>query len=261
MFSLRHVSKSFSTSAGTALSALDNVDLDVQAGEFISLVGPSGCGKTTLLDLIAGFTHPTSGAILKNGASIDGPGPDRTMMFQDYALFPWLTVRANIAFGLAAKRLSKPERESRVDHFIALVGLSGFADAYPAQLSGGMRQRVSIARALAPEPDAVLMDEPFAALDSLTRDKLQEELLRIWSRAKTTFVLITHNIEEAIYLSDRVVVISNRPGRIRAVLPVPLPRPRDPQIRIRHPVFLDLKQQVSELLGDRPVASGLEAAH
>ena len=261
MFSVQRASKSFATTAGPMLSALQNVDLDIKAGEFISIVGPSGCGKTTLLNLLAGFTQPTSGAVLKHGRPIRGPGPDRTMMFQDYALFPWLTVRDNIAFGLGAKQLSKAARDERADHFIDLVGLSGFADAYPSQLSGGMRQRVSIARALAPEPDAVLMDEPFAALDSLTRDQLQEELLRIWSRCRTTFVLITHNIDEAIYLGDRVVVVSRRPGRIRAVLSVPLPRPRDARIRTRHPVFLDLKQQVADLLGDEHLSPGVEASH
>lgn len=261
MFSVKRASKSFATNAGPTLLALQNVDLEIRAGEFISIVGPSGCGKTTLLNLLAGFTPPTSGAVLKNGQPIHGPGPDRTMMFQDYALFPWLTVRDNIAFALGAKQLPKAERGQRADHFIEMVGLSGFGDAYPSQLSGGMRQRVSIARALAPEPDAVLMDEPFAALDSLTRDRMQVELLRIWSRCRTTFVLITHNIDEAIYLSDRVVVVSKRPGRIQAVLSVPLPRPREADIRIRHPVFLDLKQQVSDLLSEEQLSSGVEAVH
>lgn len=243
------------------MPALENIDLEIQAGEFVSIVGPSGCGKTTLLNLLGGFIKPTTGTVLKHGRAIEGPGADRTMMFQSYALFPWLTVRDNIAFGLAAKGLTKAERHVRAEYFIDLVGLSGFAGAYPSQLSGGMQQRVSIARALAPEPDAVLMDEPFAALDSLTRDKLQEELLRIWSRSHTTFVLITHNIDEAIYLSDRVMVMSSRPGRIRQVLEVPLARPRDPNIRIRHPVFLDLKQTVSDLLGSHHQAVETEAIH
>lgn len=260
MFSLQRVSMSFTANAGETLTALENIDLEIESGEFVSIVGPSGCGKTTFLNLLGGFTKPTAGAVLKNNRVIKAPGPDRTMMFQDYALFPWLTVRENIAFGLAAKGQTAAERSARADHFIALVGLTGFADAYPAQLSGGMRQRVSIARALAPEPDAVLMDEPFAALDSLTRDKLQEELLTIWSRRRTTLVLITHNIDEAIYLSDRVVVMSKRPGRIRAILPVPLPRPRDAKIRIRHPVFLDLKQNVSELLGNYQTTANIEVA-
>ncbi|MFQ3453219.1 ABC transporter ATP-binding protein [Bradyrhizobium sp. UFLA01-814] len=250
MFSVRGVSKHFEKRDGKPLSALQEIDLDIRAGEFLSIIGPSGCGKTTLLNLVAGFIKPTTGVVLKQGVEVRGPGPDRTMMFQDYALFPWLTVADNIAFGLGAQRLRREERDARVNHFISLVGLDGFDTAYPSQLSGGMRQRVSIARALAPDPDVVLMDEPFAALDSLTRDRLQEELLAIWSRARKTFLLITHNVEEAVFLSDRVIVMEARPGRIRSVIDVSIPRPRAPEIRVRDPLFLNLKHEVLDLLGN-----------
>ncbi|KWV55251.1 hypothetical protein AS156_06090 [Bradyrhizobium macuxiense] len=249
MFSVRGVSKHFENRDRKPFSALQEIDLDIQAGEFLSIIGPSGCGKTTLLNLVAGFIKPTTGVVLKEGVEISGPGPDRTMMFQDYALFPWLTVADNIAFGLGAQKLRRKERDARVNHFISLVGLDGFDKAYPAQLSGGMRQRVSIARALAPDPDVVLMDEPFAALDSLTRDRLQEELLAIWSRTRKTFLLITHNVEEAVFLSDRVIVMESRPGRIRSVIDVAIPRPRFPEIRVRDPLFLNLKHEVLDLLG------------
>lgn len=250
MFVVRDVSKVFERSGHPPLTVLEHIELDIRPGEFLTIIGPSGCGKTTLLNLLGGFVRPTAGLALKDGIEIAGPGPDRTMVFQDYALFPWLTVADNVAFGLRAKRVAKAELNRRVLHFLNLVGLSGFADAYPSQLSGGMRQRVSIARALAPDPDVVLMDEPFAALDSLTRDRLQEELLSIWSKSRKTFVLITHNIEEAVFLSDRIVVMRSHPGRIRSILDIDLPRPRQPDIRIRDPLFLELKQRVSDLVRD-----------
>jgi ABC-type nitrate/sulfonate/bicarbonate transport system ATPase subunit len=250
MFVVRGVSKVFERSGHAPLTVLQHIELDIRPGEFLTIIGPSGCGKTTLLNLLGGFVRPTTGSAFKDESEITGPGPDRTMVFQDYALFPWLTVADNIAFGLRAKGMGKAELGPRVAHFLNLVGLSGFADAYPPQLSGGMRQRVSIARALAPDPDVVLMDEPFAALDSLTRDKLQEELLSIWSRSRKTFVLITHNIEEAAFLSDRIVVMRSHPGRIRSILDIDLPRPRQPEIRIRDPLFLELKQRVSDLVRD-----------
>ncbi|MDI4234021.1 ABC transporter ATP-binding protein [Bradyrhizobium sp. Arg237L] len=252
MFVVRGVSKVFEGSGRAPLTVLQHIELDIRPGEFLTIIGPSGCGKTTLMNLLGGFVRPTTGSVLKDGAEIAEPGPDRTMVFQDYALFPWLTVADNVAFGLRAKGVGRPELDRRVSHFLNLVGLSGFADAYPSQLSGGMRQRVSIARALAPDPDVVLMDEPFAALDSLTRDKLQEELLAIWSKSRKTFVLITHNIEEAVFLSDRIVVMGSRPGRIRSILDIDLPRPRQPDIRIRGSLFLELKQRISDLVRDVP---------
>jgi len=258
MFALHGVSKSFEGRGQGRLPVLQHIDLDIRPGEFLTIIGPSGCGKTTLLNLIGGFLRPTTGSISKDGDEITGPGPDRTMVFQDYALFPWLTVADNIAFGLRAKGVAKAELVRRVQHFLNLVGLSGFSDVYPPQLSGGMRQRVSIARALAPDPDVVLMDEPFAALDSITRDRLQEELLAIWSQSQRTFVLITHNIEEAVFLSDRIVVMGSRPGRIRSILDIALPRPRRPEIRIRDHAFLELKQRIFDLVSDvsEPVFAG-----
>jgi NitT/TauT family transport system ATP-binding protein len=250
MFVLNGVSKVFEGRGGDRLPVLQHIDLDIRPGEFLTIIGPSGCGKTTLLNLIGGFLRPTTGSISKDGDEIAGPGPDRTMVFQDYALFPWLTVANNVAFGLRAKGVKKPELGQHVQHFLGLVGLAGFADAYPPQLSGGMRQRVSIARALAPDPDVVLMDEPFGALDSITRDRLQEELLAIWGKSRKTFVLITHNIEEAVFLSDRIVVMGSSPGRVRSVMDIALPRPRQPDIRIRDHAFLELKQQVADLVSD-----------
>lgn len=258
MFVVQGVSKVFEE-RGQHLPVLQRVDLDIRPGEFLTIIGPSGCGKTTLLNLLGGFIRPTTGSILKDGQEVTGPGPDRTMVFQDYALFPWLTVADNVAFGLRARGDAKTVLRQRVQHFLDLVGLVDFADAYPPQLSGGMRQRISIARALAPDPDVVLMDEPFAALDSITRDKLQEELLAIWNASRKTFVLITHNIEEAVFLSDRIVVMGARPGRIRSVLDISLPRPRLPAIRVRDPLFLELKQRVFDLVSDftNPVLAGV----
>lgn len=261
MFSVNGVSKQFEAAGGKYFPALQKVDLDIRPGEFLSIIGPSGCGKTTLLNLIGGFVKPTTGVVSKDGVEIAGPGPDRTMMFQDYALFPWLSVADNIAFGLRAKGVTKAERSERVRHFISLVGLDGFANAYPSQLSGGMRQRVSIARALAPDPDVVLMDEPFGALDSFTRDKLQEELLAIWSQARKTFVLITHNVEEAVYLSDRIVVMATRPGRVRSIIDVLVPRPRPSEIRLRDPQFLQLKSEVFRALGQGSSFPSAEGIH
>jgi NitT/TauT family transport system ATP-binding protein len=258
MFVLQGVSKVFEGSGQSRLAALQPLDLDIRPGEFLTIIGPSGCGKTTLLNLLGGFVRPTTGSVLKGGKEVTGPGPDRTMVFQDYALFPWLTVADNVAFGLRAKGVAKVERERRIQVLLDLVGLSVFANAYPPQLSGGMRQRVSIARALAPDPDVVLMDEPFAALDSLTRDRLQEELLSIWGRSRQTFVLITHNIEEAVFLSDRIVVMGPRPGRIRSILDIPLSRPRQPDTRVRDPLFLELKQRIFDLMRDvsEPASEG-----
>lgn len=248
MFAVRHVTHDFPVRAGADTRALDDVSLDVQPGEFLCIIGPSGCGKTTLLNMMAGFTRPTRGEVLYRGEAVEGPGPDRTVMFQDYGLFPWMSAAENIAFGLSARKLQGTDLKARVSRFVDMVRLTGFEARYPDQLSGGMRQRVSIARALAPDPDVVLMDEPFAALDSLTRDLLQEELLRIWSGSGKTFVLITHNIEEAVFLADRILVMRARPGRIKASIDIPLPRPRAPEIRTRDPAFLALKERVTRLL-------------
>ncbi len=207
--------------------ALDGIDLEIGDDEFLTILGPSGCGKTTLLNIIAGFDHPTSGDVRLDGEAILKPGPDRGVVFQEYALFPWLSVEQNIEFGLRERRVPKTQRRARVRDQIASVGLSGFERRYPQELSGGMRQRVAIARALVNDPKILLLDEPFAALDAQTRTLMQQELLRVWSAARRTAIFITHNIEEAILLGDRVVVMTARPGRIKEIVAVNLPRPRD----------------------------------
>lgn len=249
--SIRNVGKVFGnpgSDSGDKVVALTDVSFDIPRGEFFCIIGPSGCGKTTLLHTIAGFTKPSSGEARNSGMPITGPGPDRVMMFQEYGLFPWLTVWGNIEFGLLAKGLPTKERIETIRNYVDMVGLTGFENRFPAEISGGMKQRVSIARALAPDPDIILMDEPFAALDSLTRDILQEEILRIWEAARKTFVLITHNIEEAVFLGDRVLAMSARPGRIKEIIDVDLPRPRDPGIRTHDKRFAELKERLSLLL-------------
>jgi NitT/TauT family transport system ATP-binding protein len=208
--------------------ALDEVSLTIRPGEFISVIGPSGCGKTTLMNVIAGFLQPTSGTVLIDGREIHGPGPDRGVVFQQYAIFPWLTVRQNVEFGLklAANRKSAAERTAIADHFIELVGLKDFAGHFPKELSGGMKQRVAIARSYAVNPEVLLMDEPFGALDAQTRQFMQESLLGILEQERKTVVFITHSVEEAVFLSTRIVIMATRPGRIREVVPVELPYPR-----------------------------------
>ncbi|MYT22449.1 ATP-binding cassette domain-containing protein [Streptomyces sp. SID7760] len=205
---------------GGAFTALDGVDLEIGAGEFVVVVGPSGCGKSTLLDLLGGLARPTSGRILLDGEPVTGPGLDRGIVFQQYALLPWRTALGNIEFGLEATGVPRRERKERAREFLDLVGLAGFEDRHPHELSGGMRQRVAIARSLAYDPDVLLMDEPFAALDAQTRESLQDELRRIWQRTGKTVVFITHGIEEAVYLGQRVAVMTSRPGRIKETVPV-----------------------------------------
>ena len=222
----RGVRKVFTT-GGRDVVALDGIDLDVAPGELVCLLGPSGCGKSTLLNAIAGFSLPTAGELTVLGKPVTGPGPERAMVFQEYALFPWMTVERNIAFGLEIAG-APPDRQRRVvDALLAKLGLADFRDRYPKDLSGGMRQRVAIARVLAIDSPMLLMDEPFGALDALTRRSLQDELLRIWAELKKTIVFVTHGIEESIYLADRVVVMTYRPGTVKRIIPVTLPRPRD----------------------------------
>jgi NitT/TauT family transport system ATP-binding protein len=219
--SIERVGKDFDGRIGK-VAALDEISLEVADGEFLVVVGPSGCGKSTLLDLLAGLSTPSRGRLLVDGAPITGPGLDRGVVFQQYALLPWRTALRNIEFGLEGKGLTRRARTGTARRYLELVGLSGFADRYPHELSGGMKQRVAIARALAFDPDVLLLDEPFAALDAQTRETLQDELLRIWQETHKTVVFVTHGIDEAVYLGQRVAVLTSRPGRIKAVLDIDL---------------------------------------
>lgn len=224
---LDHVSKSFQTSSLT-VHALDDVTLRIAEGEFVCLVGPSGCGKSTLLNIIAGLERPDRGLVQADGQTIAGPGPHRLMMFQEAALFPWLTVLGNVLFGLKLNNESTAaERQDKAEYFLELVGLKRFMHSNVHELSGGMKQRVALARALAPNPSVLLMDEPFGALDALTREQLYGDIQRIWSQHRKTIVFVTHNVREAVCLGDRVILFSPNPGRIREEFAIPLPRPRD----------------------------------
>ena len=240
---LRHVGKVYELN-DQRIEALRDANLVVQKGEFVCLIGASGCGKSTLLRIIAGFEPPSSGEALMWDKPVSGPAPDRGMVFQDYGLFPWLSVRQNIGFGPASRGLPKAELRALVDRFVDMVGLTRFADAYPHQLSGGMKQRVAIARVLANDAEMVLMDEPFGALDAMTRERLQDELLDIWQRTKLTVLFVTHSIEEAIFLADRVVVMEPGPGRIASEHRIELPRPRD----VSSPEFNAVRRELSARL-------------
>jgi NitT/TauT family transport system ATP-binding protein len=224
--------------------ALRGASLTIARGEFVCLLGASGCGKSTLLRIAAGFEAATAGTVVVGDRPVTGPGPDRGMVFQDYGLFPWMTVRRNIGFGPAVRGLKKAEVARIADRFVSMVGLDRFANAYPHQLSGGMKQRVAIARVLANDAKVVLMDEPFGALDAMTRERLQEELLEIWRRTGLTVLFVTHSIEEAILLADRVVVMSPGPGRITEDRRIDLPRPRD----VSSPEFNDIRRELGNLL-------------
>ncbi|KQV54066.1 MULTISPECIES: ABC transporter ATP-binding protein [unclassified Duganella] len=224
---VKGVNKVFKTD-NREVVALRDINLQIPQGQFVCLLGPSGCGKSTLLNAIAGFSLPSSGEITADGQLITGPGPERGMVFQEYALFPWMTVEKNIAFGLEVKGMAQAEIKQRVDQLLSMLSLSDFRNRYPKDLSGGMRQRVAIARVLALDSPIMLMDEPFGALDALTRRNLQDELLRIWSELKKTIIFVTHSIEEAIYLADRIVVMTYRPGTVKRDMIVELPRLRDP---------------------------------
>jgi NitT/TauT family transport system ATP-binding protein len=237
------VSKVF-TSEGRELVALQDISLDIPRGQFVCLLGPSGCGKSTLLNAIAGFALPSSGTITANGAQVLGPGPDRGMVFQEYALFPWMTVEKNIGFGLEIKGMPRHQIDATVERLLAMLSLSDFRQRFPKDLSGGMRQRVAIARVLALDSPIMLMDEPFGALDALTRRNLQDELLRIWAELKKTILFVTHSIEEAIYLADRIVVMTYRPGTVKRDIMVELARPRDPA----SPEFNALKRELGMLV-------------
>lgn len=258
---IRDVSKSFVSAEGSSMLALDRLSMSVAAGELVSLIGPSGCGKSTLLRLIAGLDRPGSGELLVGDAAIDGPGAERGLMFQDPSLFPWLTVRRNIQAGLVARGLLR-RRRAEVEEFLLLVGLAPFADLYPHQLSGGMAQRAALARALINGPKILLLDEPLGALDQFTRMRMQDEVLRLWRTRGTTMLLVTHDIDEAIYMSDRIVVMTPRPGRVEHLITVRLERPR----HRNDPRFLTLRAEILERLhfagdeaaadADRPAAHG-----
>jgi NitT/TauT family transport system ATP-binding protein len=242
--SLRNVCLHYRAANGKMLLALDNIDLNVNPGEFLCIVGPSGCGKSTLLHLIAGLTSPTSGSVLMDGESVKGPGTDRILIFQELGLFPWLTVRQNVEFPLRVQGISRAERKSVAEDYLRLVHLAQFGDSYIHQLSGGMRQRVALARALASEPDVLLMDEPFAALDAQTRDLLHDELERIWVRTGRTIIFVTHNVREAVRLADRVALFTFRPGRIKREFKIDLPRPRQLE---EHDVAMSAREILDEL--------------
>jgi NitT/TauT family transport system ATP-binding protein len=244
---IRGVSKSFQKSvkdSTTEFKALANVSLSIRENEFISIIGPSGCGKTTLLKIIDGLIPYDSGKILIDGKQITGPGPDRAVVFQSFALLPWRTVLANVEFSLELRQLSKAERAKTARDYLRRVGLTDFENHYPHELSGGMQQRAGLARALAVNPSILLMDEPFGAVDAQTRQLLQEELLNLWQRERKTVIFITHSMDEAVYLSDRVVVMTPRPGRVAEILDVPLPRPRIADDVRRDPKFVDLTNYI-----------------
>jgi NitT/TauT family transport system ATP-binding protein len=245
----RNVNLTFRPPNRAPVRALQDFDIEVQEGEFLSIVGPSGCGKSTFLSILLGLIRPDSGDLDLHGKRIDGPGTDRAMVFQEFGLLPWRTVQHNVELGLQLKGMPSAARRDISLRFIEMVGLVGFEGHYPHELSGGMKQRVGLARALATDPDVLLMDEPFAALDAQTRDLMQVELLRIWRAARKTVLFVTHQIDEAIYLSDRVLVMTRRPGRAKKIFNIDLPRPRDYEMRVT-PEFNDLKLEIWHALKD-----------
>jgi NitT/TauT family transport system ATP-binding protein len=240
---IRGVHKDF----GGGMVALQGIDLDIHEGEFVCLLGPSGCGKSTLLNIVAGFTAPSEGSVRAFGTPVVKPGPDRAMVFQEYALFPWMSVLDNVAFGLTVKR--DPHARQKARALLEKLSLQGFGDRFPKDLSGGMRQRVALARALAVDAPMLLMDEPFGALDALTRRSMQQELLRIWGEYRKTVVFVTHGIDESVIMADRVVVFTYRPGTVKKIVELRLPRPRDPAA----PGFTAALQQLSALVAEEQV--------
>ncbi|MCM2314065.1 MAG: ABC transporter ATP-binding protein [Thermoanaerobaculia bacterium] len=239
---IRGVNKKFITDTGE-VDALQQIDLDIRDGELVCLLGPSGCGKSTLLNIVGGFLPPTSGTVSIDGQVVTKPDSRRIFVFQERGVFPWLTVEGNVAFGLHS--LSRAEREARIQHYVKLVGLSGFENAYPHELSGGMKQRLEVARAFAVNPDVLYLDEPFGALDSITRLVMRGELLRLWQAEKKTILFVTHDIDESVQLADRVVVMSARPGRIRRIVDIDIPHPRDFSSRR----YIELRDGIFEEIG------------
>ncbi len=250
---VRDVSISFK-SRGSTVQAVKSVSINVQPGEFVSIIGPSGCGKSTLMNAVAGFTQANTGTLTLDGKPITGPGADRGVVFQQYSLFPWMTVRKNVEFGLKMQGMAATQRETQARTLLGLAGLLAFENHYPSQLSGGMRQRVGIVRALATSPQVLLMDEPFGALDSQTRTVMQEILTNMWQRLRLSVLFITHDIEEAIFLSDRIYVMTARPGRVKAEIQVPLPRPRKPEM-MDTPEFNSLLRSIKKLIREESLAS------
>ncbi|AVS90959.1 sulfonate ABC transporter ATP-binding protein [Paracidovorax avenae] len=243
--SIQGVSRTFTSAKGPATQALLPVDFHVADNDFVTILGPSGCGKSTMLRIVAGLDQPTSGRVLLDGRPVEGPGADRGMVFQSYTLFPWLTIEQNIRFGLRERGMPESQQKERAAYFIAQVGLRGFEQHYPKQLSGGMQQRTAIARALANDPKILLMDEPFGALDNQTRVLMQELLLGIWEAERKTVMFVTHDIDEAIFMASRVAVFSARPGRIKTEIAVDLPHPRHYRVKTS-PEFMELKARLTE---------------
>ena len=233
---------------GDEVVAIGDISFEVRQGEFVSVLGPSGCGKTTVLNTVAGFVRPTSGTVLVDGREVRDPGPDRGVVFQGHALFPWKTVLGNVVFGLRMRGVGRREREERGREYLELVGLAGFENRYPHELSGGMRQRLGVARVLANEPAVMLMDEPFASIDDQTRRRLQEDLTRIFEERRPTVFFVTHDIDEAVFLSDRVVVLSPRPSTVQETVTVDLPRPRSWRTSVDAPGFREAVARINELL-------------
>jgi NitT/TauT family transport system ATP-binding protein len=251
----KDVSLTFRPKNREAVTALREFSLDVGKGEFVSIVGPSGCGKSTFLNILLGLIKPDTGVMQLNGARIAGPGQERAMVFQEFGLLPWRTVAGNVELGLELKGVESSVRHNRAMELINMAGLAGFESHYPHELSGGMKQRVGLARALATDPEVLLMDEPFAALDAQTRDLMQAELLQVWERTKKTVIFVTHSIEEAAYLSDRVVVMSARPGRTKTSIRINLPRPRDYEMRLSAK-FNEIKAEIWSALKEELIGKG-----
>ena len=257
---ITHLSKRYWRDSRDVL-ALSDVSLSVNDGEFLAIVGPSGCGKTSLLNIVAGLLPYEEGAVVIDGKKVSGPGTDRAVVFQHSSLLPWRTIAGNVRYGMEMqRRFEEPKMRERAEHFIQMVGLSGFEKHYPNELSGGMQQRVNLARALAADPVVLLMDEPFAALDAQTREFMQAELLKIWTQARKTVVFITHQINEAIYLADRVVVMSARPGRVKDVFQIPFERPRTLSLK-RDPRFLEIEDKIWQLVEEKPERIGMMTAN
>ncbi|QGU96132.1 ATP-binding cassette domain-containing protein [Clostridium bovifaecis] len=244
---VNNVSKVYKNNKNIEFKSLDNVNLTIEKGEFICLLGPSGCGKSTLLNLIAGFDKPSTGEIFIDDKQVNEPSPNYVTIFQNYGLLPWRNVKKNVELGLEAKKISKEERSKIADEYIELVGLSKFSKHHPSQLSGGMQQRVAIARALAVDPEIIFMDEPFGALDAMTRMNMQDEISNIWDKKKKTIIFVTHDIEEAVFLADRIIIMTPGPGKVKSVINVPMERKRDRTsdafLRIRDKVFVEFKMK------------------